>query len=243
MDIPPSDALSTSASRRKLLRALVAQLVAEPIDFDSSADAKPQRIRAASTKDLPVVTQVYSHQIRTYSAIRLVLESDSLPRLRMDSRLERASTDEDALVQSLVGRGKWVDEIDVAGANTGGAVGKIWDERERARKGLPPATNGAKAAFKTKPAARPTNGGSTLDAWMKKPASGSATAKPSKAKEVEPAHKKRRITKDGYETEESDDGEVQVVVVDEPEREKPFVPSGKYKKRTIAAASDDDEDE
>ena len=72
------------------------------------------------------MTQVYSHITRTYLAERVVLSSPSLPPLR--PAMKRAPADS-ASVQSRAGAAKWIPAAQVGSANVGGAVGKIWDER------------------------------------------------------------------------------------------------------------------
>lgn len=114
----------------------------------------PEAISIAQETFLEPVTQVYSHQIRTYTPIRLVLTSRRLPKLATRSK-------ESSLVQSIAGRARWVDEDAVAGANTGGAVGKIWDLRQGA---------GPSKKVAVKKSAPKVNGGATLDTWMKRPA-------------------------------------------------------------------------
>ena len=45
-----------------------------------------------------------------------------MPELATSAKAQKAG-------ESVVGRGKWVDEASVAGANIGGAVGKVWEVR------------------------------------------------------------------------------------------------------------------
>ncbi|KAM0786380.1 hypothetical protein ACM66B_001848 [Microbotryomycetes sp. NB124-2] len=243
VDIPPSDELSTSKTRVDLLNNVVSTLLASKLRLENgftSSEENNNKIAVRSIVELEPVKQVYSHQIRTYLVIKVVIESNRLPKLATPSI---KSTSSDAKAYG-VGRCKWVDEKDVANANTGGAVGKIWDERERRRKGLPSSsssTTKTSNGFKKQQTTKAVNNGSTLDGWMKK-GQVSGTAKP---KSSSPAKKKRRITKNGYETGSSageDGGDDVVIVDDEDEPEPDFVPSGNYKKRTIALSSDDEDE-
>lgn len=113
----PTDSDSTPSSRSKVLHKLLNALLVSPIPSPSS----PSGI-LKSTSDLSSITQVYSHQIRLYHILRVVLSSPSLPELATSNKAQKAG-------ESVVGRGKWVDEASVAGANIGGAVGKVWEVR------------------------------------------------------------------------------------------------------------------
>ncbi|KAK4050309.1 hypothetical protein OIV83_003630 [Microbotryomycetes sp. JL201] len=237
VDIQSSDELSTAKERYRLLGKLLSTLLAAKIKlepgFNSNSSSDNDDIRSnnlaiGSIQELDPVKQIYSHQIRTYFATRVVIESNELPNLASAKNGTEYG----------VGRCKWVDEKDVASANTGGAVGKIWDERERHRKGLPSSVSTSKKAGSAKKQPLTVNNGSTLDGWMMR---GSAKTAP-KRKAPSPVKKKRRITKDGYKTGSSEhvDGDDDVVVVDDDVQDD-FVPSAKYKKRVIAASSDEDD--
>lgn len=140
----------------------------------------------------------------------------------------------------------------MGGANTGGAVGKIWEERERQRKGLPPSTS---AAGKSKKAGggekkQVLSAGQTTLSFAKVSAPKSKTEdsdprkKPAPKEATMAVRGKPRKTRDGYETEDSacEDDVVVVDEKDESEEEDKFVPSASYKKRRIAVASDEEDE-
>lgn len=136
----------------------------------------------------------------------------------------------------------WARESEVEGANTGGAVGRIWEERERARKGLPSAATAsgvAKGKGKAKAKEVGLSKGQTTLSFAK------VVSTTSGGKAVKPKPK-TRLTKDGYETgSDAEEEEEEVLVLDderENEEEKPFVPSEVYKKRRIAVASDEEDE-
>ncbi|GAA5910346.1 hypothetical protein JCM5296_000564 [Sporobolomyces johnsonii] len=146
VDLPASPSpSSTPKSRARLLNALLPTLldVPEPSILSSpSPDIDRNKLTVLSRTPLPPVTHVYSHMIRTYHAERVVLTSPSLPSFvaapsaaNKSSKSSKSKDDEVTLVQSLPGRGKWVDAEQVKGENIGGAVGKVWEEREAAVSG------------------------------------------------------------------------------------------------------------
>lgn len=126
-------------------------------------------------------------------------------------------------------------------------MGKIWEERERQRKGLPPLTSttgkgkkvGGKAGTGEKKGG--LGAGQTTLSFAKVAPPPKKGAAP---KESVPATKgKGSKLKNGYETEDS--GEEDIVVVGSEEEEEPepkFVPSSNYKKRRIAVASDEEDE-
>ncbi|KWU41321.1 DNA glycosylase [Rhodotorula sp. JG-1b] len=132
IDLAPEDSPLKASARSlrldKLVRSLIDTsncLLRSPEDANDGA--------LVSRTSLPTVTQVYSHITRTYLAERVVLSSPSLPPLRPAAK--RAPADSAAVVQSRAGAAKWVPTSQVASANIGGAVGKIWDERNSVVRG------------------------------------------------------------------------------------------------------------
>ncbi|KAK4052013.1 hypothetical protein OIO90_004543 [Microbotryomycetes sp. JL221] len=240
IDLTPSEVLSTPKQRRKELNKVLATLLKEPVNLDQKAETSPHGLVIRSVVELQPIKQVYSHQIRTYWSTKVVVESNDLPKL--------CSPSSSANVEAYgVGRCKWIGEEDVANSNTGGAVGKIWDERERLRQGLPSTSSSKKGSQATKK--KPSiNGGSTLDGWMKISSSessknGTSTSSKPGRKPMSPTKKKRRMTKDGYETDSSGDVDAapgEIVIVDDEVNDE-FVPSSNYKKRTIAVSSDEED--
>ncbi|BGP16879.1 hypothetical protein JCM10213_007326 [Rhodosporidiobolus nylandii] len=158
VDLPPSASISTPKSRDSYLDALLTTLLSDPsltsalsassLSPSSSASSASLSggLTVLSRAALPPVTHTYSHMVRTYHAIRVVLSSPSLPTLHTASSGKGKGKDADGLVHSLPGRGRWVDAAGVKGENIGGAVGKVWDERQRAVKGLPSSSAKAKKA-------------------------------------------------------------------------------------------------
>lgn len=151
VDLPPTTTLSTSTARTKFLRQLVSSLLELSNDFNFSSSAN-QELEIESVK------HVYSHIIRTYHTIHLVLKTPSLPKLRRSKSVGEVSAtkkdknknkkrsesseeevgdeeDEEALVQSRVGTGKWIDSSLVEGESLGGAMKKVWELREEAVQG------------------------------------------------------------------------------------------------------------
>ncbi|GAA5863983.1 hypothetical protein JCM3774_004444 [Rhodotorula dairenensis] len=150
IDLPPGDsplkASARSARLDKLLRSLIDVSTCPLRSAEDTSDGA-----LVSRTTLPTVTQVYSHITRTYLAERVVISSASLPPLRPAARTPAAADDEGS-VQSRAGSAKWVPASQVATANVGGAVGKIWDERGHAVKG------GRIGLTAKKPASRAKNG-------------------------------------------------------------------------------------
>ncbi|GAA6003037.1 hypothetical protein JCM10207_001957 [Rhodosporidiobolus poonsookiae] len=148
VDLPPSTP-STAKPRSKHLTSLLRLLLddddlSSALTSSSSSPSDPASngaLRILERTALPPVEHVYSHMKRTYFAERLVLSSSSSspPALHTAASAPKLKKHDDAepLVQSLAGRGKWVDAADVRTSNIGGAVGKVWDERDRVVKGLP----------------------------------------------------------------------------------------------------------
>ncbi|BGP25269.1 A/G-specific adenine DNA glycosylase [Rhodotorula toruloides] len=151
VDLPTSTASSTAKARSRYLDKLLHTLLDVPSSttFGASSleDTDASNLRILSRSTLPPVTHVYSHMNRTYHSERLVISSPSLPILRKSLTSPPAKNDD--VVQSLPGRGKWVDVTAVEGENVGGAVGKVWEERQLQAKGLA-STNGAKGKGKGK---------------------------------------------------------------------------------------------
>lgn len=126
IDLAPEDSPLKASARSLRLDKLVRSL----IDTSDCLLRSPEDASAGalvSRTALPTVTQVYSHITRTYLAERVVLSSSSLPPLRPASK--QAPADSTAVVQSRAGAAKWIPASQVGSANVGGAVGKIWDER------------------------------------------------------------------------------------------------------------------
>lgn len=149
VDLPSLPAPSTPKSRSSHLNALLPTLLDVPklsfllsaFSSSSSASSTKNGVTILSCTLLPEVKHVYSHKNVLYHPTRLVLSSPSLPTLHTASSAPSLSlTDDDndeELLRSLPGRGKWVDAKDVETSNIGGAVGKVWEERGRAVRGEP----------------------------------------------------------------------------------------------------------
>ncbi|GAA5826449.1 hypothetical protein JCM11251_002375 [Rhodosporidiobolus azoricus] len=149
VDLPPSTS-STLKTRTKAINALLPTLLDAPglrsgLSSSATSSSGEGGVRVLERTILPPVEHIYSHMKRTYFAERIVLSSSSLPTLhkassssaltpKKGSKTKDASAEE--VVHSLPGRGKWVDASAVEGENTGGAVGKVWEERQRSVKGL-----------------------------------------------------------------------------------------------------------
>lgn len=132
IDLAPEDSPLKGSARSLRLDKLVRSLIdTSDCLLRSPEDANDGAL--VSRTSLPTVTQVYSHITRTYLAERVVLSSPSLPPLRPASK--RAPADSAAVVQSRAGAAKWIPASQVASANVGGAVGKIWDERNSVVRG------------------------------------------------------------------------------------------------------------
>lgn len=114
----PSNSPSTTKSRLALLRALLSTLLVEPVNP-----------LVQSTTELGSITQVYSHQKRTYHIHRVVLRSETLPLLKEAKGKDRDGDADEGLGRSRPGRGKWVAEEEVQESNIGGAVVKVWERR------------------------------------------------------------------------------------------------------------------
>ncbi|GAA5905812.1 A/G-specific adenine glycosylase [Sporobolomyces salmoneus] len=158
VDLPPSSE-STPSTRSKHLTSLLQTLLPLSSSFllsastSSPTDADDElKIKSFKSVEPPVV-HVYSHIIRTYHILHLVLTSPSLPKLRSSPLVVDKSTssskstkkkkpkkpsseddEEDAegteagkLVQSLPGTGKWIDSTAVEGESLGGAMFKVWE--------------------------------------------------------------------------------------------------------------------
>ncbi|GAA5881598.1 hypothetical protein JCM8547_002315, partial [Rhodosporidiobolus lusitaniae] len=242
IDLPFSASGSTPKSRAKLLDALLPVLLDIP-DLSStltSSSSPPSStgVTVLSRTTLPPVKHIYSHKSVTYFAARIVLSSPSLPSLHTSLSAPKSKvkdSDGEVLPQSLPGRGRWVDAGEVKGSNIGGAVGKVWEERERAVKGEPMEEKkgkGKKASTaagggggkKAKGKEQEKGQGSLLGFFGKK---GGAGEKVKKEKEV------------------SDDD---LVIVEQEEKvvvkEKKVIVEEKkvYKKRRIAPASDEEDE-
>lgn len=239
IDLPPSDEPVKSSARRKQLDKLVRGLVdlsafpsLSAVDAVSSAE---EEVRVVVRNGLPTVTQVYSHITRTYFAERVVLTSPMLPPLHPAPK----KPTESSLVQSRVGHAVWVPASQVADANVGGAVGKIWDERNAHAKGG--RTGGAQKkgasggnAKKAKEGGKVERGQASLTGFFTK-----------KAGESEP----KRGGKAADRKQEDADGD-DLVIIDpvEPAAEGPRAPRSSaskvqpkpYKKRRIASDSEDE---
>ncbi|GAA6007004.1 A/G-specific adenine glycosylase [Rhodotorula paludigena] len=251
VDLPPEEASSsTSSSRTKHLNSLLTTLLEIPSSTFRSSDqtsSSTSTPRVISRKTLPEVVHVYSHITRTYLSERIVLVSPSPPALRPAASPSPSKKGDDGkapLVQSLAGRAKWVHAEDVPTNNIGGAVGKIWEERERVEKRLPGGggkgkKGAAKAGGKGKKPLVEKGQGSLMGFFAKKDSVGSAS--PEKAKKEAAARKK----------EEVDD---EVIVIDEPKTvevstQAPVVVTevkvqerSVYKKRRIAPSSDEEDE-
>ncbi|GAA5924029.1 hypothetical protein JCM3775_005577 [Rhodotorula graminis] len=261
IDLAPDSPLPSPKARTKLLNSLLATLLdLPPSTLSPSTDSPPSSPSTTSTSTprilsrtaLPPVTQIYSHLVRTHHAERLVLCSSSPPALRpalsakeAARAAKKAGADDDALVQSLAGRAKWVDAAEVPTANIGGAVAKVWVERlavvgGRAAGGVEgkkKAAAGGKGKGKGKAEGKADKGqGSLMGFFAKK----EPAPKPSRDKAALVSGQER--ASEG-ERDASDDDEV--IVVDETTSGGSASVEEKkvYKKRRIAPASDEEDDE
>ncbi|KAK4705882.1 A/G-specific adenine glycosylase, partial [Phenoliferia sp. Uapishka_3] len=141
IDLPPTSS-STPATRRTGLHDLLNSLLSTPLpSFGASKSNTSDILTIKSTKELGAITQVYSHQTRLYHILSVVISSPSRPPLA-----PTPGKDSGKSLMSLAGRGKWVDEADVAGSNIGGAVGKIWEVRQSGINGVGKLSGKAKQA-------------------------------------------------------------------------------------------------
>ncbi|KDE05481.1 hypothetical protein MVLG_04170 [Microbotryum lychnidis-dioicae p1A1 Lamole] len=162
IDLSPSSEASTSTLRCKLLQRLLQTLIIDSLPFNaSSSSTSTSPLTIKQNDPLPPAVQVYSHMIRTYHPIRIVITSAHRPRLvevesksKITKKLPRrkkkgasCSSDDDddeeeedskktELMQSIPGRSKWIVASEVENANTGGASDKIWGMRMNVEKGL-----------------------------------------------------------------------------------------------------------
>lgn len=230
---------TTSQSRSKQLASLLSSLLVDKISLPAS-ESTPAPSSSSPTlvskTTLPSITQVYSHQKRTYHVQRIIVTSDTLPllrRARASSSLAtskgKGKASEEELSQSLPGRGKWVDEEEVLESNIGGAMIKVWEVRNGG-KGNGPVGNGENKKQKV--------------LVVKKV--GSSPMKNGNSGESSSSSTKRKGKKlDRYETSEeeaeasgassSSEEEVEVEV-----KEESKVP---YKKRRIMISDEENEDE
>ncbi|GAA5896460.1 hypothetical protein JCM6882_001019 [Rhodosporidiobolus microsporus] len=248
VDLPTSSP-STAKSRSKALNALLPTLLDNTglSSALSSADEDDGEITVVSRTTLPPVEHIYSHMKRTYFGERIVLSSASLPTLHTSSSSSSSSSKKSSqagdVVQSLPGRGKWVDAADVEGANTGGAVGKVWEERERVAKGLGPAKEkkgkkaGAGGGTKAKGKGKEEKGqGSLVGFFMKKE---------TVAKEKGGSGKGKKRAENSDDDMVIVEDEVKVAAVREEKENKVEVKVEEkkvYKKRRIAPASDEEDE-
>ncbi|BGP32748.1 hypothetical protein JCM10296v2_004532 [Rhodotorula toruloides] len=232
VDLPASTAPSTAKARSKYLDKLLHTLLDIPssttFSLSSFEDVESSDLRSLYRSTLPPVTHVYSHMNRTYHSERLVITSPSLPVLRKASSASPAKKDD--LVQSLPGRGKWVDATDVEGENVGGAVGKVWEERQLQAKGLA-SKNGVKGKGKAKTGEGGKKGkvekgqGSLAGFFVKK--------EEKRVKETVEADDELIVVEEKREVNVVTDGRTSEAIVEQETR--------MYKKRRIAPASDEDE--
>lgn len=131
VDLPPPPAKEfTSLARAKVLQGLLSTLLINVVpsisDATSKATISGDEVSVETSTDLGAILQVYSHQKRIYHIRHIVITSTSLPSLAPTMKL--SSTSKTPMVQSLPGRGKWIDFGDaVDGSNLGGAMIKVWD--------------------------------------------------------------------------------------------------------------------
>lgn len=198
-------------------------------------------------QELPAVVQVYSHITRTYLSERVVLTSQTLPALCRAASTEQPSGSA-AVVQSRVGAAKWVPAGEVAEANVGGAVGKIWEERVNLVRGTGvPGGKKSGAAKKGKTAARVEKGQASLTGFFAKKQGGTPGAASSSSPQADPGKSKSERV------DMSDDPDDVVVIMEASERTGLPARAGKeddrptkavvaktYKKRRIASDSEDD---
>lgn len=123
----PTDVDSTPATRKKHIHSLVSSLLVDTFPPLHLASNPRSTLSIVEVQDLTSILQVYSHQKREYHILRVVVSSPALPVLA--SEIATKGTQR-KLVQSVVGRAKWVDEDSVEGSNVGGAVQKVWEMRQ-----------------------------------------------------------------------------------------------------------------
>ncbi|GAA6063376.1 hypothetical protein JCM10212_000315 [Sporobolomyces blumeae] len=281
VDLPPSADPSTSTARTRHVLALLRSLIVLPPDFGFSVpptptlDADEAQNRVGVTEldtEFEPVVHVYSHIVRTYHPIRVVLTSPTLPKLRKPPRSvdsgarssgkakksKRREMDDDddepdesgGLVQSVAGQGKWLNFVEVEGESLGGAMKKIWDVRVNGAVKGPgrggKARNGKEAAKGgAKGSAKVSEKGQkSLIGFFK--TGGSLTAeKRGKASSEDT----RRDANPGVDVGEDDDADDDVIV-EEPKGSEAArkavagVREAKkeYKKRRIAPASDEEDE-
>ncbi|GAA5964985.1 hypothetical protein JCM3765_004817 [Sporobolomyces pararoseus] len=271
IDLPPSSE-STSSTRSKQLSTLLKSLLSLPTEFKLSNKAGASaendlKIESLKTLEPPVV-HVYSHIIRTYHVTHLLLTSPSLPRLlpslattskstskpsssKKNKKKKEESDDEhggdevdsEPLVQSLPGTGKWIDSSEVEGESLGGAMKKVWIMRQESL-GLGTADGKSTKNGKGGGGGKGKAGGKkeTVEKGQKSLmgffGGGAGGAKKVKAKEVAP--------------EESDDDVMIIEEKIEVRKQKIEVKSNGevekvekkvYKKRRIAPASDEEDED
>ncbi|SDA01482.1 BZ3500_MvSof-1268-A1-R1_Chr10-1g02710 [Microbotryum saponariae] len=261
IDLPPSSEASTSTSRRKLLQRLLQTLILDSLPFNaSSSSTSTSPLTIKQNDPLPPAVQVYSHMIRTYHPIRIVVTSAQRPRLvevepksKMSKKPPRkkkngasCSSDEDdddedstttELIQSIPGRSRWIVASEVENANTGGASDKIWGMRMNVEKGLKALVGsekgkggGGKGKGTGKKEKEVVGGGSKREQGLMR----NWLVKPIEG------GKKRGATKEKEEVKEEED-EV-VVMVDEEIKVVESSPGKVYKKRRIVIDSDEEDE-
>ncbi|GAA5936490.1 A/G-specific adenine glycosylase [Sporobolomyces koalae] len=245
VDLPPNeDALSTKGLRSKHIVNLLKTLLALPSDFKLNATseeaAASRAVKVQEQTTFEPVVHVYSHIIRTYHTVHIVLSSDDAPALLAPTRgtTEVKLDKKDQLVQSQAGTGKWIDASKVAGESLGGAMKKVWELRQEAL-GL-----GTDAVKKTKGGTK-LKGGHKVDSQKTAEKGQKSLMGFFGAKDAKTAVKQEVAVRG------DDDDDVMIVEeirvgVSRSDGAAPVqldLPDGKkvYKKRRIAPSSDEDE--
>ncbi|GAA5853736.1 hypothetical protein JCM5353_003452 [Sporobolomyces roseus] len=149
IDLPPtstSTSTGLSKSDRTLLLSFLRTLIKLPknVTFTPSTTTLNDSISVITSKEFEPVIHVYSHIIRTYKTIRIVLSSNQLPTLLPSSSTstkkpvkkskkkqdESESEEEEEMIKSLPGSGKWINLEKVESESLGGAFKKIWEVRQ-----------------------------------------------------------------------------------------------------------------
>ncbi|GAA6043599.1 hypothetical protein JCM8097_008279 [Rhodosporidiobolus ruineniae] len=248
VDLPPSDDPSTAFAGKKHLTALLSSLLSSPslpaaVSSSSSDETGKHPLILVSRTALPVVSHTYSHMIRTYHPERLVLSSPSSsgpPALHTADSAPRPKGADKDLARSRPGFGKWVDASAVEGQNLGGAVGKVWEERQAVVSGKGGGSSGGGGAKKGKkaPSAAAAKGKKEKEAAAEK-GQGSLLGFFGKKMGVVKVEEEKKARKEA--SAEDDDDDDDVIVVEEETKVK-VVEKKVYKKRRTAPSSDEEDD-
>ena len=246
----PSTSSSTSTGLSKSDRTLLLSFLQTLIKLPKSTTLVPSpspsdSLRVVSSKEFEPVIHVYSHIIRTYKTIRIVLSSEQLPTLLPASSLETKkpakknkkkkdeSDDEEVVVEmvkSQPGSGKWIDLDQVENESLGGAFKKIWEVRQG--RGVEKKVTKASGKGGKKEVKKEEKGQKSLMGFF---GSSQEVGKPKKGRKEESDEEvvivERKVLK-GKNGREEDEEETEI---DEGEKKI-------YKKRRIAPASDEEDE-